>query len=118
MVKNLPATWETQVRSLGWEDPQEKGMPTYSNILAWRIPWTEEPGGLQSMGSFLSLKQEKDNKDSKTLVGQDSISDCLSWNTQADNRINTLDFSFPSIHCLTLTKFPLVPPTCPFFKTK
>ena len=42
---------ETQVRSLGWEDPLEKGMTTQSSILAWRIPWTEEPGGLQSMGS-------------------------------------------------------------------
>ena len=41
---------ETQVWSLGWEDPQEKGMATHSNILAWRIPWTEEAGGLQSMG--------------------------------------------------------------------
>ena len=46
MVKNLPAMQETQVRPLGWEDPLEKGMATYSIILAWRIPWTEEPGGL------------------------------------------------------------------------
>ena len=51
MVKNLPAIEETQVRSLGWEDPMEKGMATYSSILAWRIPWIEEPGRLQSMGS-------------------------------------------------------------------
>ena len=51
MVKNLPAMWETLVRSLGWEDPMEKGMATHSSILAWRIPWTEEPGGLQPMGS-------------------------------------------------------------------
>ena len=50
-VKNLPAMWETRVRSLGWEDPLEKGMATHSSILAWRIPWTEEPGGLQSLGS-------------------------------------------------------------------
>ena len=48
-VKNLPALQETQVSSLGWEDPLEKGMATHSSILAWRIPWTEEPGGLQSM---------------------------------------------------------------------
>ena len=48
MVKNLPAVWETLVRSQGWEDPLEKGMATYSSILDWRIPWTEEPGGLQS----------------------------------------------------------------------
>ena len=50
MVKNLPAMRETWVRFLGWENPLEKGMATYSSILAWRIPWTEEPGGLQSMG--------------------------------------------------------------------
>ena len=49
MVKNLPARHETQVQSLGWEDPLEKGMATHSSILAWKIPWTEEPGGLQSM---------------------------------------------------------------------
>ena len=50
MVKNLPAMRETQVQSLGREDPLEKGMMTYSNIFAWRIPWTEEPGGPQSVG--------------------------------------------------------------------
>ena len=50
-VKNLSAMRETQLRSLGQEDPLEKGMTTHSCILAWRIPWTEEPGGLQSMGS-------------------------------------------------------------------
>ena len=51
MVKNLPAIQETWVRSLGWKDPLKKGMATRSSILAWKIPWTEEPGGLQSMGS-------------------------------------------------------------------
>ena len=51
MGKNLPAMQETQVQSLGWEDPLEKGMATHSSILAWRIPWTEEPGGVQSMRS-------------------------------------------------------------------
>ena len=50
MVKNLPAVQETQVQSLGRKDPLEKDMATHSSILAWRIPWTEEPGGLQSMG--------------------------------------------------------------------
>ena len=50
-VKNLPALQETRVRSLGREDPLEKEMATHSSILAWEIPWTEEPGGLQSMGS-------------------------------------------------------------------
>ena len=51
MVKNSTAMKETQVQSLGWEDPMEKGMATHASILAWRIPWTEEPGGLQSRGS-------------------------------------------------------------------
>ena len=50
MVKNLPAVQKTQVQSLGQEDPLEKGMATHSSILAWRIPWTEEPSGLQSKG--------------------------------------------------------------------
>ena len=51
MVKNLPAIQETWVSSLGQEDPLQKEMATHSSILAWRIPWTEEPGRLQSMGS-------------------------------------------------------------------
>ena len=51
MVKNLPGMQETQVRSLGQVDLLEKEMATHSKILAWEIPWTEEPGGLQSMGS-------------------------------------------------------------------
>ena len=51
MVKHLPTMWETQVQSLGGEDSLEKEMATHSSILAWRIPWTEEPGGLLSMGS-------------------------------------------------------------------
>ena len=51
MVKNLPAMRETWVQSLGWEAPLEKGMVTPSSILAWGIPWAEEPGGLQSTGS-------------------------------------------------------------------
>ena len=51
MVENLPAVQETQVQSLGREDPLEKGMATHPSILVWRIPRTEEPGGLQSMGS-------------------------------------------------------------------
>ena len=50
MIKNLPAMSETQVRSLGWEEPLEKGMATHSSILAWRIAWTKKPGRLQSVG--------------------------------------------------------------------
>ena len=53
-VKNLPATQEIQVRSLGWEDPLEKEMAAHSNIVAWKVTWTEETGGLQSMGSLKS----------------------------------------------------------------
>ena len=51
MVKNPPAMQETRVQSLGWEDPLKEGVATYSSVLSWRIPWTEKPGGLQSMGS-------------------------------------------------------------------
>jgi len=51
MVKNLPPKQETQVQTLGLEDPLEEEMATHSSILVWKIPWTEEPGGLQSMGS-------------------------------------------------------------------
>ena len=51
VVNNQPAVWETQVRSLGQDDPLEEGMATHSSLLAWRIPWTEEPGGLRSIGS-------------------------------------------------------------------
>ena len=50
IVKNPLAMQESRVQSLGWEDPLEKGMATHSSVLAWRIPWTEEPGGLQAMG--------------------------------------------------------------------
>ena len=50
MVKNLPTMQETRVQSLGWEDPLEKGMATHFSILAWKIPWTEEPGRLHFMG--------------------------------------------------------------------
>ena len=57
MVKNLPAMWKTRVRSLGREDPLEEGMANHSSILAWRIPWTEEPGWLQFMG-LLRVKHD------------------------------------------------------------
>ena len=51
MVKRLSTVWETRVQSLGWEDPLEKEMATHSSTIAWKIPWMEEPAGLQSMGS-------------------------------------------------------------------
>ena len=59
MVKNLPAMQETRVQSPGQEDALEKGMATYSSILAWKIPWTKEPGRLQSMGSQESDMTER-----------------------------------------------------------
>ena len=55
MVKNLPTMWDTWVQYLGWEDPLENGMATHSSILAWRIPWTEEPGKLQSQKIWTQL---------------------------------------------------------------
>ena len=57
MAKNPPATQETWIQSLDWEDPLEEGMATHSNILAWRISMTEEPGGLQSIGSELDTTE-------------------------------------------------------------
>ena len=58
-VRHLPTTWETQVQSLGWEDPLEKEMATHSNTLAWKIPWMEEHGRLQSLG-LLRVGHERD----------------------------------------------------------
>ena len=58
-VKNLPAMQESWVQSLGWEDLLEEGMPTHSSILAWRIPWTEEPGELWSIGSQSQTQLKK-----------------------------------------------------------
>ena len=63
IVKILPAVWETSVQSLGWEDLLEEGMATHSSILAWRIPWTEEPGWLQFMGH-----KELDTTDQLSIV--------------------------------------------------
>ena len=60
MVKHLPAMWDTWVQSLGWEDPLEKETATHSSTLAWKIPWTEEPGRLQSMGVTKSRTQLSD----------------------------------------------------------
>ena len=75
MLKNLPTLWETWVQSLGKEDPLEKGMATHSSILAWKIPWTEEPGGLQSMG----LQR----------IGYDGVTNTFSfnWDTDIENRL-------------------------------
>ena len=59
LVKNPPAMWETWVQSLGWEDPLEEGMATHSSILAWRIQWTEETGGLSPQGRKESYTTER-----------------------------------------------------------
>ena len=73
-VKNLSVVQETWVWSLGWQDPLKKGVATHSSILAWRIPWTEEPGGLQSMGhkesdtvEWLTLSLSSQNESSEML---------------------------------------------------
>ena len=69
MVKNLPAKQETQVRFLGQEDPPEKEMATHSSILAWRILWAEEPGGLQSMGlQRVGYNLATKQKQQKTII--------------------------------------------------
>ena len=69
MVKHMPTMWETQVRSLGWEDLLEKGMATHFSILAWRIPWTENPGRPQSMG----LQGGSEGKESTCNAGDLSL---------------------------------------------
>ena len=74
MVKRLPAMQETCVQSLGREDPLEKGMTTHSSILAWRIPWTEETCGLESMGSQSDLTEPlNNNKAGKNLSFQEIL---------------------------------------------
>ena len=73
MVKNLPAMWDTQVHSLGWEDPLEEEIATYSNILVYRIPWTEEPDGLQSTGSKESDTTEQPNNNKFILLCKDYV---------------------------------------------
>ena len=77
-VKCLPAMWETWVQSLGWEDPLEKEMATHSSILAWRIPWTEEPGGLQSTG-----RKESDTTEQSSLHFLEQGSGNYGWMGQS-----------------------------------
>ena len=91
LVKNLPAMQETQVLSLGREDPLEKGMATHSSILAWRIPQTEEPGGLQSTGLQRAHMTEHARVHTHTHTHTLHICQCYS-------------FSLPH---------PLLPPLCP-----
>ena len=91
MVKNLPAMQENQVWSLDWEDPLEKGMPTHSNILAWRIPRTEEAGGLQSAGS--------------QRVGHDWVVNIFTLTSIYKWPVNTKTHSECSTQCLVYTNF-------------
>ena len=72
-IKNQPSILETRVRSLGQEDPLEKGIATHSSTLSWRTPWTEESGGLQSMGSEPSTVQESDTTEQLMLSLSQSI---------------------------------------------
>ena len=67
MVKSVPEMWETWVRSLGQEDPLDKGMATHSSILAWKIPWIEEPGRLQTMGLQSRTRLERLNRHVRTM---------------------------------------------------
>ena len=75
MVKNLPAVQETCVRSLGWEDPLEEGMANHSSILAWKSPWTEEPGGLQSVESqsWTRLNDSMNSLNSSSVPGSQAF---------------------------------------------
>ena len=83
IVKCLPAMWETWAQSLGWEDPLEKEMATHSNVLAWRIPWTEEPGGLQSTGSQRVGHDLATSLHSLTLEWSDQITQSKDLSLQA-----------------------------------
>ena len=85
MVENPPAMQKTQVRSLGWEDPLEKGMATHSSILCWRISWTEEHGGLQSDG--YSFK-------TKLLIFNLILPGSATFKDLTDNRICLQEFYF------------------------
>ena len=93
---NLPAVWETWVPSLGWEDPLEKGMATHSSILAWGTPWTEELGGLQSMGSQtvghdLPTKQQQITLLLHSILGVSKV-------TYPQTEAETLPSNYPSLH--------------------
>ena len=77
-VKNPPALQEMQIQSLGWEDPLEKEMATHSTILAWEIPWTEEPGGLQSMGLQRAGHDWATKQEQQTFMK--SMNHSLPWN--------------------------------------
>ena len=95
MVKNLRSVKKTQIHSLGWEDLLEKGMVTHSSILAWKIPWTEESGRLQSMGS----KRVRHNL--ATEARHDTaVSNCTIQGHWSQSRcFTTITFIFQLLHC-------------------
>ena len=93
MVRSLLAMQETWIRSLGWEDPQEEGMAIHSSILAWRIPWTEKPGGLQSMGSH------RTGHDWVTNTYTHMLTDAFEGENY-DHGSNMIIFSYTHISCL------------------
>ena len=96
-LKRLPPMWETRVRSLGWEDPLEKEMATHSSIVAWRIPWSEEPDGLQSTGS---QRVGHDWVTLLTSIDRPLLMEMNTWmvtNGQLINQINLLCFKDSSL---------------------
>ena len=110
-LKRLPPLQETQVRSLGWEDPLEKEMATHSSILAWRIPWTGEPGRLQSMGSqrvrydwatslhFGKILWRRKWQSTPVLLsgksqGQRSLVSCSPWSRKESDTTERLHFTY------------------------
>ena len=95
-IKHLPAVHETWVRSLGWEDPLEKEMATHSSILAWRIPWTEEPGRLQSTGSQ-RVGHDWATSHTRTHLSKCTCGECT-WMTQdSGSNLPTKMIAFLSI---------------------
>ena len=111
-VKNLPAAQETWVRSLGWEDPLEKEMATHWSILAWKISWAEEPGGLQSMGSQRVGHDCATNTDSawQPRKSRDTWSSgqfwlwSTKWNRAKANRVSPRECTGNSKHPLSTTQ--------------
>ena len=95
MVKNLSVKQEMQAQSLGWEDPLEEGMATHSSILAWRIPWTEEPGRLPSMGSQ-RVRHNLATKQQPCSVELLSLSVHKAWQTLPGHR--RLQPTLPSVN--------------------
>ena len=103
LVENPPAVWETWVRSLGWEDPLEEGKATHCRILAWRIPWTVQPSGLQSMGSQRVGHGGATNTPSPVPEGRDGCSRMSSLAAPGTTPPRSLLFCCPRWHSVLLT---------------